>query len=134
VHTILRDVSFSAGSDEVLQLAQFHGRTLEVPEKEVTAAVDAVRSALEHPLLKRAARAERVYRELPLLWTMAQGEIVEGTLDLAFRSARGWQVIDFKTDARIESERIRYETQLKWYGYGLKQITGEDAEGWLLGI
>lgn len=134
VHTLLRDVRLDAGEPEVRRLARLHGRILGVTNQERKSAIQAVRSALEHPLLKRARAARRRHREFPFVLTVKEGKLLEGTIDLAFREDGRWIVVDFKTDVHLKPDDPGYVRQVQWYAYGLKRITGQPAEGWLLGI
>ena len=102
--------------------------------QERKSAIQAVRSALEHPLLKRARAARRRHREFPFVLTVEEGKLLEGTIDLAFQEDGRWIVVDFKTDVHLKPDDPGYVRQVQWYAYGLKQITGRPAEGWLLGI
>ena len=133
VHTVLRDVDLGAKQDAVTRLVQLHSRLLGATEEEVKAAVEAVVSALDHPLLKRAAAAGQCHREFPLIIKVNGKEIVEGTIDLAFEQSGRWIVIDFKTDLTSGNQAV-YQCQLEWYIYGLTWISKQSAEGWLLGI
>ena len=134
VHTLLRDVHLDDGEPEVRKLARLHGRVLGVTNQERRSAIQAVRSALEHPLLERARGAQRRHREFPFVLTVEEGKLLEGTIDLAFLEDGRWIVVDFKTDVHLKPDDPGYVRQVQWYAYGLKQITGQPAEGWLLGI
>ena len=134
VHTLLRDVHLDAGEPEIRRLARLHGRVLGVTNPERRFAIQAVRSALDHSLLERARAARRRHRELPFLLTVEEGKLLEGTIDLAFQEEDRWIVVDFKTDVHLKPEDPGYRRQVQWYVYGLKQITGQPAEGWMLGI
>jgi ATP-dependent helicase/nuclease subunit A len=73
-------------------------------ERDTVAAAAAVRSALAHPLMVRARDALAqgwCRREAPITLTLADGTIVEGVLDLAFREKDVWTVVDFKTDREL---------------------------------
>ena len=134
VHTLLRDVRLDADEPEIRRLARLHGRVLGVTNPERRFAIHAVRTALDHSLLKRARAARKRHREFPFLLTVEKGKLIEGTIDLAFQEEDRWIVVDFKTDVHLKPEDSGYLRQVQWYVYGLKQITGQPAEGWLLGI
>jgi ATP-dependent helicase/nuclease subunit A len=134
VHTVLRDVSLGGGSEEIRRLAAVHARPLDASEAEAAAAAEAVERALRHPLVARALRASECRRELPLLLRTDDREILEGTMDLAFREGDRWVVVDFKTDADLEGEKPRYLRQISWYAHGLERLTGLPVEAWLLGV
>jgi ATP-dependent exoDNAse (exonuclease V) beta subunit len=108
VHAVLAEVPFDAGPAEVQALANAVGRLIGATEAEMHAAAPAVQAALEHPLLRQAADAERraeCRRETPLAQRLPDGSLVEGVVDLAFRGADGaWIVVDFKTDFELKVE------------------------------
>jgi ATP-dependent helicase/nuclease subunit A len=56
-------------------------------------------------------------------------EIVEGVIDLAFRDAGGWTLVDYKSDregsALDEARRARYRAQVDLYATCWSRITGE---------
>ena len=134
VHTVLRDVDFAAGEEAVRALAEMHGRMLDATGDEVEAATASAVAALAHPLLRRAAAAERLHREAPFLLDRGGGSIVEGTVDLAFLEVGVWTVVDFKTDADLDAQQERYRRQVAWYVYAMKAMTGQEARGVLLGV
>lgn len=142
VHTMLRDIPFDAGRAAVAALAELHGRLLHAPQDEVEAATDSVAVALAHPLLRRAASAERCHREAPILLRLDHGphggrdqeQMIEGTLDLTFYDEDTWTVIDFKTDADLEAQAEKYRRQVAWYVYAMTRLTGAEARGVLLGV
>jgi ATP-dependent exoDNAse (exonuclease V) beta subunit len=134
VHTILRDVDFAAPDDDVRRLAELHARLLDAPDEEVAAASAAVRSALGHPLMARAAVAARCHRETPFLVEVEAGQIVEGTIDLLFKEDGRWVVVDFKTDVDLEGLGEKYRLQLGWYLFAVQRMMRESAEGVLLSV
>lgn len=146
VHAILRDVGFDPNAegatdaaidaiDAIGDLARLHGRILQAPTSEVTAATDAVAAALDHPLLRQAGRASKVLRETPFVIDV-EGTMVEGVIDLAFQNPSDdhWMVIDFKTDANTDSLEERYRSQLAWYLVAVERLTGLPSRGVLLAI
>ena len=96
-----------------------------------------VQAALEHPLLVRAFAAGP-RREVPIVLPRADGSIVEGVIDLAFReeTAAGgaWIVVDFKTDAGAIDPAGRYAAQLALYVEAITAATGEPARAVLLRV
>jgi ATP-dependent exoDNAse (exonuclease V) beta subunit len=56
-------------------------------------------------------------------------EIIDGRIDLAFREAGGWTIVDYKSDAggtRIPAELMRrYQTQVRLYARIWERLTGE---------
>lgn len=115
---------------------------------ELMGIVYTVRSA---PLWQRARSAETLQIEAPfaLMLTAAEyaglaatiseiepsdgqdstREIIEGVLDLAFREAGAWTIVDYKSDAAgsgiDEARRARYRAQVDLYAAAWQRITGE---------
>ena len=57
--------------------------------------------ALSHSVLEEARAAQsrgQCYREAPFCLQLDDGSLLEGVIDLLFRSDEQWQVVDFKTD------------------------------------
>jgi ATP-dependent helicase/nuclease subunit A len=134
VHTILRDATLDADYPALTALATVHGRLLGATPEESEHAIIAVSSALQHPLLTSARNAERLHRELPVLLPLDQNKVLEGVIDLAFSSEGRWHIVDFKTDADIAPNRVRYERQLQWYGLALSRLNKAPVEAHLLCI
>ncbi len=134
VHTILRDVPLRLDPAEVERLAKLQGRKMGAPAEEVEAAVEAVGRALGHPLIARARSSRACYREWPFVLPLQDGRTVEGVIDLAFQEDSRWIVVDFKTDAHLQTFQDRYLRQVGWYVLALSQIERAEAEGWLLAV
>lgn len=134
VHTILRDATLDASEAILADLANVHGRLLGAPSEEIEHAVKAVSSALRHPLLLSARQAERLHRELPVLLPLEPNKVLEGVIDLAFSAEGRWHIVDFKTDADIAGNQVRYERQLQWYGLALSRLNHAPVEAHLLCI
>ena len=134
VHALFREADLGADRAAVASLARLHARLVGSREEEIGAAVEAVVAALGHPLIEGARRAGRCYREMPLVFHLEDGRMLEGVLDLAFEEEGVWTVVDFKTDADFEARRQDYERQLQWYVYGLGRLTGEVVRGVLLSV
>ena len=131
VHLILQDVEFSAPPEAISRLAQTHARLLNEPDEEIDAAARAVAAALRHPLLERARKAGRMYRELPVVIQDSVG-ILEAVIDLAFVENNRWLVIDFKTDAEDPQRLSKYRRQVGWYIHSIEKARGTTAHGWPL--
>ncbi len=134
VHTVLRDVPLDATTEGIARLAELSGRVLGAPDDERQAAAQSVAACLAHPLLRQAAGAARCHRELPVLAVAPEGELIEGTIDLAFEVEGHWTIVDFKVTADLALHQPAYEAQLAWYVHALTGSTGATAEAWLLGV
>ena len=136
VHATLATVTLDAPDDEIGAIARTQGRVLIASEAEVAAAVRAVSHVLRHPLFDRARKADRAgrcAREVPVLWQAPDGTLVEGTIDLTFEENGERVVLDFKTDRELAQELEPYRNQLKIYCRALNR-TGERIRAVLMRV
>jgi ATP-dependent exoDNAse (exonuclease V) beta subunit len=86
-----------------------------------------VEKVLSMPLLGRARRAARVWRELAL-WFPDGEHLVEGRVDLVFEEPDGLVVVDYKSDPIAEDQALaqaaHHAPQLQLYGRGLARAAG----------
>ena len=138
VHAVLSTVDLGAGAQRIESTARAQGRLVGATADEIAAASASVVAALRHPLLVRAKRASECRRESPILARGADGTLIEGVLDLAFRELEGstpiWTVVDFKTDVEIAGRREDYQRQVRVYADAVAGATGERARGVLLSV
>lgn len=133
VHAVLAEIELQAGPDAIALAAAAQGRLAGATQVEVAAAAHAVEAALLHPLLRRAAKSGDCRREEPFVHRLDDGTLIEGVVDLAFRDAGGWTVVDFKTDAR-PGDHDRYAAQLRLYCAAIEKATGAPARAALLAV
>ena len=126
VHATLAAIALDADRAAVRAMTASQARLLGAPDDEISAAVDAVVAALAHPLLRRAAAARELRREVPVI--LRREVIVEGVVDLAFGEPAGWTVVDFKTD----QPTVAYEAQVALYAAAIEEATGLPAAAVLL--
>jgi ATP-dependent exoDNAse (exonuclease V) beta subunit len=104
------------------------------------AATETVTRALRHPLMKRAAAAEKkgqCRREVPIALKLDDGTIVEGLVDLAFQEETPngpWVVIDYKTDFQVKGRLEEYQKQVAFYASAIGHATGLETQPVLLRI
>jgi ATP-dependent helicase/nuclease subunit A len=60
--------------------------------------------------------------------------IVDGQVDLAYETADGWVIVDFKTDIEIASAQDAYKQQVALYVEAVQRATGKPARGILLRV
>jgi ATP-dependent exoDNAse (exonuclease V) beta subunit len=136
VHAVLAQVDLDADAAAVRAAALSFARMLGASAAESAAAATTVQAALQHPLLRRAARSEDVRREVPVVVRLGGNELLEGVVDLAFREENDgepcWIVVDFKTDREIGDELPRYERQVALYAQSVAAATGEAVRAALL--
>ena len=79
-------------------------------------------AALSLPIMREAARAARVFREVPISY-IEEDRLLEGVCDLAFEDEKGWVVVDYKTEAIAEDQVLaqasHHAAQLRRYARGL---------------
>ncbi len=134
VHAILAVTSLAADRTQIEQMARAQGRIFGASEEEIIAGAETVVTALAHPLMQRAARSREFRREVPLMLRLADGVIVEGVIDLAFREASGWTVVDFKTDFEVSGRLAEYQKQAGLYAEAIAKATSMNATAVLLRI
>jgi ATP-dependent helicase/nuclease subunit A len=90
-------------------------------------AARSVARVLALPVMQRALRAPRAFRELPV-WLPHESDLVEGIVDLVFEEEGALVVVDYKTDNIPEDRAIdqaaHHAEQLRLYGRALKLATG----------
>jgi ATP-dependent exoDNAse (exonuclease V) beta subunit len=135
---VLASAPLDADRHAIEALADVHGRVLAAPADEVSAAGDTVFRVLGHELIRRARAAEqlgRCRRESPVTYTLPDGTVVEGVVDLAFEELSGWTVVDYKTDRELAAAgEERYRRQVALYVTAIRQATGAAANGVLVRI
>ena len=137
VHAMLAAVPLDASREEISDLARLHARVLSASDDERDAAAIAVRQALAHELLgdaRAAVAAGRSCRREAPISIVRDGVLIDGQIDLAFETERGWMVVDFKTNAEIFSAEDMYRRQTALYADALQSITGKPAAGVILRI
>jgi hypothetical protein len=99
VHALLARVPPGTGDEALGRLADAQGRVLGATSEEVSAAHDIVRRVMRHPVMQRAADAEKrglCYRETPVTWRLSDRALVEGYVDLAYVVDDEVVVVEFK--------------------------------------
>ena len=89
------------------------------------------RTCLDHPLLDRARKAKRLFREVPFS-AILDDQTVEGKIDLLFEEQDGWVIVDYKTDdvsgEALEKRFPDYREQGSWYARAVQKATGEKVK------
>ena len=139
VHAVLATIDLDATRLRVEALATANGKLTGATVDEQAATVDAVVAALAHPIIRGALAAGKdCRREAPVLVTEPDGSILEGVLDLAFRTVEAdgptWTVVDYKTDRELDGRHAEYEAQVLSYVRAVAAATGERARGILLRV
>lgn len=96
-------------------------------------AVETVEAVMGSPLWARAENADLVMTEVPFqVVNPAEGvpTMIRGAMDLIFREAGGWVLVDYKTDIvegaeSLEKLKTRYAPQLDIYAKSWESGTGE---------
>ena len=137
VHALLADAPLSGDDETVARLAEAQGRMLGATPDEIAAARRAAAMVLRHPVLQaaaRAAREDRCYRETAVTWTLADGRLVEGHIDLAYLSGDEVVVVDFKTDRELDGTLDQYRRQVQIYAEAISSALGRRARAVLMRV
>ena len=138
VHGLLAQAPFGAARATLDDLAAIEARVLGLGDAEAAAAAAVVERLLTHDLLVRARAADArgaCRRETPVTWTLPDGTLIEGVVDLAFEEAGEWTVVDYKTDREIAaSGEDRYRRQVALYASAIAQATGQPAHAVLVRV
>ena len=75
---------------------------------------------------QRAVKAEEKYFEVPFS-TKKDNTVITGVIDLIFKEADGWVVVDYKTDdfEADPKRKVVYEKQIEMYSALWEEIAGE---------
>jgi ATP-dependent helicase/nuclease subunit A len=137
VHSLLAIAPLTASAAEVAELARIHARVLTATETERDQAAQIVARVLQHPRLdeaRAAVEAGRICRREAPVSIVRDGVLVDGQVDLAYQTERGWVVVDFKTDVELGGHEEVYRRQIALYALAVTKATGRPATGVLLRI
>jgi ATP-dependent helicase/nuclease subunit A len=137
VHALLGAVPIDATWEQIQDFATLHARMLGAPDEERAAAAAVVDRTLKHDVLadaRAALAAGRPCRREAAISIVRDTTLVDGQVDLAFQTADGWTVVDFKTDAELGHAEDVYRRQVALYADALAALTGEPARGMILRI
>lgn len=121
LHAVLREIPFAADRELRHRLCQREWMR-EGLEGTSAALEVAVEKVLDQPVLRRAAEAQRVWREAPYTRRTEEG-YEEGRVDLLFEEEEELVVVDFKTGEPGELWG-KYAAQGERYAQSLGEITG----------
>ncbi len=138
VHAMLAQAPFDATRPMLEAIAAIESRALGVSDEEAAPAVNVVERVLKHELLKRAHAASArgaCRRETPVTFTLPDGTLVEGIVDLAFEENGAWTVVDYKTDREFAAAgEQRYRRQVALYASAIAEATGRPTAGVLVRV
>ena len=121
VHRLLELADFSK-PESVRRIAPSLAPAFPLTKEAVARAEAQAEAALSLPIMREAARATRVFREVPISY-IEEDRLLEGVCDLAFEDEKGWVVVDYKTEAIAEDQVLaqasHHAAQLRRYARGL---------------
>jgi ATP-dependent helicase/nuclease subunit A len=129
VHRILEWVPLEpeAAPGLAVTMAAALGPTFGLDAEGARRAGDAAQRALDLPVMHRARKAAKLWRELPV-WFPDGALLIEGVVDLVFEEEGGLVIVDYKTDHIADDQALaqaaHHAPQLQLYGRGLAQATG----------
>ncbi|MCD8139041.1 MAG: UvrD-helicase domain-containing protein [Planctomycetaceae bacterium] len=133
VHRLL---ALGGGADELEDAAALLLRDHGLPAADAADVARLAATARRSAVWRRAEAAEHRLREAPYaLWVEDEqgGRLRRGVIDLVFKEADGWVVVDYKTDAVPETMPIheaaaRHAEQVRHYRAAWEQLTGEPVK------
>ena len=138
VHAVLAQAPLDADQQRIDDVARLEARVLGLSTADVFAAGLIVARVLAHDLASRAraaAASGRCRRETPVTYTLPDGTLVEGVVDLAFGEQGRWWVVDYKTDRELGAAgEEQYRRQVALYTAAIARATGADAQGILVRV
>jgi len=121
VHRLLELADFN-DPHSVRRMAPSLAPGFPLTKEEVARAEAQAEAVLSLPIMREAARAARVFREVPISY-VDDDRLLEGVCDLAFEDEKGWVVVDYKTEAIAEDQVLaqasHHAAQLRRYARGL---------------
>jgi ATP-dependent helicase/nuclease subunit A len=89
-----------------------------------------------HKLWTEITAAEEIEHEIPFTTSDTEGMVQSGQIDLLWRDAGGWRIVDFKTDTLRSNEDLeaaiaRHKGQVERYVRSAVNILGEKPTGML---
>ena len=128
VHRVLEWLSLEdATAEGVRAMAEALAPSFGLDVESGRRAGEAAWSALGLPVMARARKARRVWRELPLVFPDGS-DLIEGVIDLVFEEEGGLVIVDYKTDRIAPQQAVaqaaHHAPQLQLYGRGLAQAWG----------
>jgi ATP-dependent helicase/nuclease subunit A len=146
IHTLLETAMREPDCD-LEPLARTHLDEYGLEPSRATEAVQTVVSVQQSDIWRRARAAEQVLVEVPFArWLDAADELapadaasarsvpkfLRGVIDLVFREADGWVIVDYKTDqvhsAGLAELLEHYRGQMQVYAESWRQMTGEPVK------
>lgn len=143
VHALLATLPLDATTEAIGDLAALHAKLFAATDDERSAAAAMALALTRHPRWQAAraaaAAGDRVWREAPVTMRLPEEtnhppSFVDGQVDLAYETADGWVVVDFKTDIEIVSAQDAYKQQVALYAEAVAKATGRPAQGVLLRV
>jgi ATP-dependent helicase/nuclease subunit A len=126
VHRLLELADFRE-PESVRRIAPALAASFPLTRETVARAEAQAEAALSLPIMREAARAGRVFREIPISY-IEEDRLLEGVCDLAFEDEKGWVVVDYKTEAIAEDQVLaqaaHHAAQLRRYARGLALASG----------
>ncbi len=136
IHVLLENAMRSPAAN-LQRLAEASLADQDLDPARAADAVATVQSVMRSEIWQRAQASTRRFTEVPFRTLQPPSAqvsdsvpiILRGVIDLVFREAKGWVVVDYKTDARQESELPQlvehYRPQVAAYGDFWQSAVGE---------
>jgi ATP-dependent helicase/nuclease subunit A len=150
MHFVMQHLNFRQEDLEV-QIEEMITKDLLTEQQARSIDAAKIRSFLGSPLGNRMLASEKVNREIPFNIEMPCREVykdlteeayknetllLQGVIDCYFEEGDGIVLLDYKTDyvapGRVDLIRERYRTQISYYAWALKKLTGKNVKDKLI--
>jgi len=134
IHVLL-EAAMRDGCVRLADLAYSVFTELGLDPAAIPQAIETVNSVMRSSVWQRAQRAAQCLTEVPFTYCMTETDggnqpptVLRGVIDLVFREAAGWVIVDYKTDM-VSRESLRhlvdhYRGQLQTYAQSWEQVVG----------
>ena len=129
IHGVMELVMLGAGMPDEATLEKYINQLIEREqiEDQRTEVESRIGNLLRNKEIIEALETQDRWPELHLAKKVDEGSIrfVEGFADLVYKSAQGYVLVDYKTDANLEAAMDHYREQLGAYAEIIQEITGQ---------
>jgi ATP-dependent helicase/nuclease subunit A len=128
-HRLMKEVrldEYAGGGGKILR--RIAGPAVKEVAEEVCRLVD---NTLNSPILERARKARRVFREVPFTYLQDEN-LSEGVIDLLIEEEDGLVIVDYKSDhlrdGELQEKVNLYREQMERYRFAAERITGKKVK------
>jgi ATP-dependent exoDNAse (exonuclease V) beta subunit len=128
----------SAGHERFLENEAFRAGLVDPFQREaaIRESSELLQRLAAHSLWEEIGSADQVQHEIPFTTSDSEGTVQSGQIDLLWRDAGGWKIVDFKTDTLLDEADLaaavqRHRKQVERYVRSAANILGDQPVGML---